>query len=139
MCHVPGPSGLLPRYICVTRMAIWLKSRTPLDAAFWLWLNRVRMTRGQRQKGFLSMKAYAKYLEWFGVATAILYSLLVASNTGSEFLGFTLLLISAIAIGLWAWSGQHRGILLLQFFYAGCRAYRYVQMVLITSQMLAQL
>ena len=64
------------------------------------------------------MKAYAKYLEWFGVATAILYSLLVASNTGSEFLGFTLFLISAIAIGLWAWSGQHRGILLLQFFYA---------------------
>ena len=64
------------------------------------------------------MKAYAKYLEWFGVATAIIYSLLVASNTGSEFLGFTLLLISAIAIGLWAWSGRHRGILLLQFFYA---------------------
>ncbi len=64
------------------------------------------------------MKAYAKYMEWFGVATAILYSLLVASNTGSEFLGFNLLLISAIAIGLWAWSGQHKGILLLQFFYA---------------------
>ena len=64
------------------------------------------------------MKVYAKYLEWFGVATAILYSLLVASNTGSEFLGFILLLISAIAIGLWAWSGQHKGILPLQFFYA---------------------
>ena len=64
------------------------------------------------------MKAYAKYLEWFGVGTAIIYSLLVASNSGSEFLGFTLLLLSAIAIGLWAWTGQHRGILLLQFFYA---------------------
>lgn len=60
----------------------------------------------------------AKALEWFGVATAIVYSLLVASNTGWEFLGFTLLLISAIAIGAWAWLGQHRGILLLQFFYA---------------------
>lgn len=63
------------------------------------------------------MRVYAKYLEWFGVATAIAYSLLVASNTGSEFLGFSLLLISAIAIGLWAWTGRHKGILLLQFFY----------------------
>ena len=64
------------------------------------------------------MRVYAKYLEWFGVATAIAYSLLVASNTGSEFLGFSLLLISAIAIGLWAWTGRHKGILLQQFFYA---------------------
>ena len=58
------------------------------------------------------------YLEWFGVATTILYSLLVASNTGTEFLGFMLLLISAISIGLWAYLGSHKGILLLQFFYA---------------------
>ena len=58
------------------------------------------------------------YLEWFGVITAILYSLLVASNTGAEFLGFVLLLISAISIGLWAYIGNHKGILLLQFFYA---------------------
>ena len=58
------------------------------------------------------------YLEWFGVITAILYSLLVASNIGAEFLGFTLLLISAISIGLWAYLGSHKGILLLQFFYA---------------------
>ena len=58
------------------------------------------------------------YLEWFGVITAILYSLLVASNIGAEFLGFMLLLISAISIGLWAYLGSHKGILLLQFFYA---------------------
>ena len=58
------------------------------------------------------------YLEWFGVLTAILYSLLVASNIGAEFLGFSLLLVSAISIGLWAYFGNHRGILLLQFFYA---------------------
>ena len=57
-------------------------------------------------------------LEWFGVATAIAYALLVASNTGYEVLGFTLLLISAIAIGLWAFLGRHYGMLLLQFFYA---------------------
>jgi len=60
-----------------------------------------------------------KYYEWFGVATAIAYSLLVASNLGLEFLGFCLLLVSAISIGLWAYLNGHRGgILLLQFFYA---------------------
>jgi hypothetical protein len=60
----------------------------------------------------------AQSLEWFGVITAIMYSLLVASNTGLEFVGFTLLLVSSFSIGLWAYLGQHRGILLLQFFYA---------------------
>ena len=59
-----------------------------------------------------------RILEWFGVITAIIYSLLVASNTGYEVLGFTLLFISALAIGLWALLCKHYGILLLQFFYA---------------------
>ena len=59
-----------------------------------------------------------KSLEWFGVITAIVYSLLVAFNISAEFLGFTLLLISAIAIGVWAYLGKHKGILFLQFFYA---------------------
>ena len=59
-----------------------------------------------------------KLLEWVGVITAIIYSLLVALNIGAEFIGFTLLLISAILIGLWAYFGKHRGILLLQIFYA---------------------
>ena len=59
-----------------------------------------------------------KILEWFGVIIAIIYSLLVASNTGYEVLGFTLLFISALAIGLWALLCKHYGILLLQFFYA---------------------
>ena len=59
-----------------------------------------------------------KILEWLGVITAIIYSLLVALNIGAEFLGFILLLISAVLIGLWAYFGKHRGILLLQVFYA---------------------
>ena len=42
-------------------------------------------------------------LEWFGVLTAILYSMLIALNIGAEFLGFTLLLISAISIAIWAY------------------------------------
>ena len=59
-----------------------------------------------------------KVLEWFGVGTAIAYSLLVASNSGYEFWGFCFLLISSFSIGLWALLCNHRGMLLLQFFYA---------------------
>ncbi len=62
--------------------------------------------------------AREKFFEWFGVGTAILYSMLVAMNVGAEFVGFTLLLISAFSIGAWAWFGKHRGMLLLQVFYA---------------------
>lgn len=60
----------------------------------------------------------AKVFEWLGVITAIAYSLLVASNTGLEFIGFTLLLFSSLLIGIWAYLGKHKGILFLQFFYA---------------------
>ena len=57
-------------------------------------------------------------LEWFGVLTAILYSMLIALNIGAEFLGFALLLMSAISIAVWAYRNKFRGILLLQIFYA---------------------
>ena len=57
-------------------------------------------------------------LEWSGVITAILYTLLVAFNIGAEFFAFFLLLISAILIGLWSFKGNHKGILFLQLFYA---------------------
>ena len=59
-----------------------------------------------------------KFLEWSGVITAIIYSILVALNIGAEFVGFSLLLTSAILIGLWAYYDKHEGILLLQLFYA---------------------
>ena len=59
-----------------------------------------------------------KIFEWAGVITAILYSLFVALNIGIEFLGFCLLLLSSILICIWAYRGNHRGILFLQFFYA---------------------
>ena len=60
----------------------------------------------------------SKLFEWLGVITAILYSLLVALNIGAEFVGFSLLLISSFLIGIWAYNGGHRGILILQLFYA---------------------
>ena len=66
----------------------------------------------------LSPMNKGKVFEWLGVITAIAYSLLVASNTGLEFIGFTLLLLSSLLIGIWAYLGKHRGILFLQFFYA---------------------
>ena len=69
------------------------------------------------EKKFISIMNN-KIFEWTGVITAILYSLFVAMNIGIEFLGFCLLLISAILIGIWAYRGGHRGILFLQFFYA---------------------
>tara|TARA_B000000441_G_C21437322_1_gene174585 strand:+ start:19 stop:240 length:222 start_codon:yes stop_codon:yes gene_type:complete len=59
-----------------------------------------------------------KILEWAGVITAILYSLFVALNIGLEFLGFSLFLISALLIGIWAYKLGYKGILLLQVFYA---------------------
>ena len=60
----------------------------------------------------------SKLFEWLGVVTDILYSLLVALNIGAEFVGFSLLLISSFLIGVWAYWGEHRGILILQMFYA---------------------
>ena len=57
-------------------------------------------------------------LEWSGVLTAILYSMLIALNIGAEFVGFVLLLMSAISIAIWAYRNKFRGILLLQIFYA---------------------
>ena len=57
-------------------------------------------------------------LEWSGVITAIVYSLLVAFNIGAEFFAFFLLLISAILIVLWSFKENHKGILFLQLFYA---------------------
>ncbi len=58
------------------------------------------------------------FLEWGGVITAILYTLLIALNIGAELIGFSLLFISAVLIALWSLKGNHKGILILQLFYA---------------------
>ena len=57
-----------------------------------------------------------KFFEWAGVITAILYSMFVALNIGIEFLGFCLLLLSAILIGIWAYRGGHKEYLCCNFF-----------------------
>ena len=58
------------------------------------------------------------FLEWSGVITAISYTLLIALNIGAELIGFSLLFISAVLIALWSFKGNHKGILILQLFYA---------------------
>lgn len=65
------------------------------------------------------MERRKKLLEWLGVTIAVLYSLLIAANLGFEVAGFTLLLLSAVILGVWAHLCQHRAMFLLQFFYAG--------------------
>ena len=52
-----------------------------------------------------------------GSALAIVYALLLASNTGNEVLGFSLLLISAGLFAIWAYIDKRWAFLLLQFFY----------------------
>jgi hypothetical protein len=55
--------------------------------------------------------------EVFGSATAVLYALLIASNTGQEVLGFSLLLISALAFAIWGIIDRRWAFLILQAFY----------------------
>ena len=108
--HIPGnPVGslLAPTLNPILESA---SERLPTHA----YSGALDQTNAERQK----VTPKLQYLEWFGVLTAIAYSLFVASNIGLEFLGFILLFVSAISIGLWAYFGGHRGILLLQFFYA---------------------
>jgi len=56
--------------------------------------------------------------EFVGSALAIVYALLIASNTGNEILGFTLLLASALMFAGWAVIDKRWAFLTLQFFYA---------------------
>lgn len=53
-----------------------------------------------------------------GSALAILYALLIASNTGNEILGFSLLLVSSGLFAAWAVIDNRWAFLALQFFYA---------------------
>ncbi len=53
-----------------------------------------------------------------GSVLAMAYALLIASNTGYEILGFTLLLISSGLFAGWALIDKRWAFLVLQFFYA---------------------
>ena len=53
-----------------------------------------------------------------GSVLAMIYALLIASNTGNEVLGFSLLLISASLFAAWGVLDKRWAFLALQFFYA---------------------
>lgn len=53
-----------------------------------------------------------------GSVLAMAYALLIASNTGNEILGFTLLFLSALLFAAWGVIDKRWAFLALQFFYA---------------------
>jgi hypothetical protein len=66
----------------------------------------------------ISKKGMTTIFEVTGSSLAIAYALLVASNTGNEVLGFTLLLVSSGLFASWAIIDKRWAFLILQFFYA---------------------
>ena len=54
-----------------------------------------------------------------GSVSAMVYAVLIASNTGNEMLGFSLLLLSASLFAAWAVLDRRWTFLLLQAFYGG--------------------
>ncbi|EFL89898.1 hypothetical protein [Ahrensia sp. R2A130] len=58
------------------------------------------------------------FFETTGSVLAMAYALLIASNTGNEILGFSLLLVSALLFAGWGWLDKRWAFLALQFFYA---------------------
>jgi uncharacterized membrane protein len=55
--------------------------------------------------------------EVLGSVLAMIYALLIASNTGNEVLGFGLLLLSALLFAAWGYIDKRWAFLALQFFY----------------------
>ena len=58
------------------------------------------------------------FFEWSGSILAMIYALLIASNTGNELLGFSLLLVSALLFAAWGYIDKRWAFFALQFFYA---------------------
>ncbi len=69
------------------------------------------MLKGQKNK-------LTTLFEIVGSVLAMVYALLIASNTGNEVLGFSLLLASASFFAAWAVIDRRWAFLSLQFFYA---------------------
>ena len=65
----------------------------------------------------LQKSTYVTIFETVGSVLAIVYALLIASNTDNEVLGFGLLFVSAALFALWAVLDKRWAFLVLQFFY----------------------
>jgi len=57
------------------------------------------------------------FFEVTGSVLAMIYALLIASNTGNEILGFSLLLLSALLFSAWGYIDKRWAFFALQFFY----------------------
>lgn len=66
----------------------------------------------------MDKKRWISVFEITGSVLAMAYALLIASNTGNEVLGFSLLLISALLFAGWALLDKRWAFFALQFFYA---------------------
>ena len=66
----------------------------------------------------LNNRKLTTVFEVTGSVLAMAYALLIASNTGNEILGFSLLLISALLFAAWGYLDRRWAFLLLQGFYA---------------------
>ena len=66
----------------------------------------------------LDKKRLVTIFEVSGSVLAMIYALLIASNTGNEILGFSLLLVSALLFAAWGYLDKRWAFFALQFFYA---------------------
>lgn len=66
----------------------------------------------------MNKQKWISVFEITGSVLAMAYALLIASNTGNEILGFTLLLVSALLFAGWGWMDRRWAFFALQFFYA---------------------
>lgn len=67
----------------------------------------------------MNQRRLTSVFEITGSLSAMVYAVLIASNTGNEMLGFSLLLLSASLFAAWAVIDRRWTFLLLQLFYAG--------------------
>ena len=66
----------------------------------------------------MNKSRWVSFFEIVGSVTAMIYAVLIASNTGNEMLGFSLLLISALLFAGWGFLDRRWAFLALQGFYA---------------------
>ena len=66
----------------------------------------------------IDQKKLVTIFEVSGSVLAMIYALLIASNTGNEVLGFSLLLLSALLFAGWGFIDKRWAFFSLQFFYA---------------------
>ena len=66
----------------------------------------------------IDQKKLVTVFEVSGSVLAMIYAFLIASNTGNEILGFSLLLLSALLFAGWGFIDKRWAFFALQFFYA---------------------